>query len=136
MNSEDEAYDPWPGCTIDRTGCHNQLHYYRKYSIDSKFAEFFVMDDKALYTLHDLDNIIINYAEAHKGIREHCSRLEYDAKLWAFFALEIGDLFKFYQIEKYVQPFIVLIPLETVKSLENKSGFKSIPYNPDVDQFE
>ena len=44
--SEDEAYDPWPGCIMDRTGCHGQSYYTKKYNINEQLVSFFNLDNK------------------------------------------------------------------------------------------
>ena len=38
---EDEAYDPWPGCIMDRTGCHGQSYYTMKYEVNEQLISFF-----------------------------------------------------------------------------------------------
>ena len=103
MDSEDDAYDPWPGCTMDKTGCHFSSHYTVKYTMDEELSKFLKLDKDAEVTLSDLDNYIIDYAEAHCGIKN--TLINYDSALWYLFGLESQSL-KLYQIEINVRKLI------------------------------
>jgi len=109
MDSEDEAYDPWPGCTMDQTGCHSSTHYSVKYTMDEELYTFLKLDKDTEVSLRDLDNHIIHYAEANNGI-ERCL-INYDSALWNLFALDINESLKLYQIERNVRKLIRAVPV-------------------------
>jgi len=109
MDSEDEAYDPWPGCTMDETGCHSKSHYTVKYTMDEELSSFLKLDKDAEVTLGDLDHYIIEYAKAHCGI-ERCN-IKYDVALWDLFALDITKPFKLHHIEQNVRKLIHAVPV-------------------------
>ena len=110
MNSEDESYDPWPGCVMDRTGCHGYYHRTRKYTMLTAFATFFKQDIDAQVTLHDVDTIVLKYAEEKSLIGEYTCTISYDEGLWALFGLERQTVLKYYQIERLATPHLVVIP--------------------------
>ena len=101
---EDEAYDPWPGCKMDETGCHSSSHYKNKYIMNEKFNIFFNQKD-TLLSLSNLDDIVIDYANKHNGIVG--TRINYDELLWNLFGIDKNKTFKLYEIEKYVRLFII-----------------------------
>jgi hypothetical protein len=109
MDSEDEAYDPWPGCTMDKTGCHSNSHYTVKYTMDEELSTFLKLDKAVEVTLSDLDDYIIDYAEAHCGIEK--TSINYDFALWDLFVLDITKPFKLYQIEQNVRKLIHAVPV-------------------------
>lgn len=104
MDSEDDAYDPWPGCTMDRTGCHSSSHYKVKYTMDEELSAFLKLDKGAEVTLSNLDDYIMDYAEANNGIDK--TFIKYDSALWSLFALEPTQNLKLYQIERNVRKLI------------------------------
>lgn len=104
--SEDEAYDPWPGCIMDRTGCHGQSYYSRKYTLNEELVSFFNLDDNNL-TYNNFDNIVINYAFNNNGISDDKGIIYYDESLWRLFELDKDTPLKFHHISKYFEKFIV-----------------------------
>jgi hypothetical protein len=52
MTSEDEAYDPWPGCYMDSTGCHYAIYYSDTYILNEKFANFSFRKDTQFIHLY------------------------------------------------------------------------------------
>ena len=114
--SEDEAYDPWPDCIMDRTGCHSASHYERKYEVNERIAGFFGLD-RDTYTLHELENVVIDYAESRKLV-ERCV-IGYEEGLWKLFTLDAGQPLKFYQIAKHLVNFIMALPWSSPTSSNN-----------------
>ena len=106
MSSEDEAWDPWPGCAMTRTGCHWQTHRSKPYLVGNTFAHFFGLPTASVKTLSELDDIIIGYAEAHNGADERSGTIHYDEALWIFFQIEKEKPFRYYHIERYIHGFI------------------------------
>jgi hypothetical protein len=103
---EDEAYDPWPGCIMDRTGCHGQSYYTKKYSVKEQLISFFRQADKSMsYT--DFDNIIIDYAINHNGIIDDKAIICYDEALWNLLELDKDIPLKYYHICKHFEKFII-----------------------------
>jgi len=106
MTSDDEAYDPWPGCIMDRTGCHVQSYYTKKYKPTEQLISFFRPVDKNL-SYNDFDNIVIDYATNHNGILDDEGIICYDEGLWNLFGIDKNKPLKFYNICKYFDRFIV-----------------------------
>jgi len=102
---EDEAYDPWPGCIMNKTGCHSSSHYKNKYIMNEKFNIFFNQKTDTLLSLSNLDDIVIDYANKHNGIVD--TRINYDELLWNLFGIDKNKTFKLYEIEKYVTLCII-----------------------------
>ena len=105
MDSEDDAYDPWPDCIMDRTGCHCQSYYHVKYVVDEQFAKFFNIDISGQYTKTDLDRVIIDYIEQKHGESQK-TNLAYDEPMWNLFDLDKTKTLKFYQLERNFRKFI------------------------------
>ena len=106
MTSEDEAWDPWPGCMMTRTGCHWGSYKSKLYWITEAFADFFTIDKEDKYTLYRLDDIVIEYAEKRNGVSENSGVINYDEALWEFFSIEKDKPFKYYHIERRVKWFL------------------------------
>ena len=102
---EDDAYDPWPGCTMDKTGSHCSSHYYDKHRMNEKFNKFFGLKNDELLSFSNLDDIVIAYVEKNNGLRD--TIINYDELLWDLFLIDKNKTFKLYEIEKYVELFIV-----------------------------
>jgi len=107
-SSEDEAYEPWPNCIMDRTGCHGKSYYHRKYTVSDKLAIFFKIDKNAELSFSELDDIVIEYAEANNGITRQL--IHYDEDLWNLLGFQKDIVFKFYQIEKYMREYVKEAP--------------------------
>ena len=103
--SEDEAYDPWPG-VMDRTGCHGQSYYTKKYNVNEQLISFFNLENNITY--NNFDNIVIEYASNNNGISDDKGIIYYDETLWNLFELDNDKPLKFYHISKYFVKFIVL----------------------------
>jgi hypothetical protein len=106
MTSEDEAYDPWPGCMMTRTGCHWESHRSTLYRINESFAAFFTLSKDDTFTLYGLDDIVIEYAEKRNGVLENRGIINYDEALWDFFSIEKDKSFKYHHIEDRVKRFL------------------------------
>ena len=104
--SEDEAYDPWPGCIMDRTGCHGQSYYTKKYNVNEQLISFFNLDNNNL-TYNNFDNIVIDYAFNNNGISDDKGIIFYDEALWNLFELDKDKPLKFYHISKYFEKFFL-----------------------------
>jgi hypothetical protein len=105
---EDEAYDPWPGCIMDRTGCHGQSYYTKKYKPTEQLINFFRQANIVEgISYNDFDNIIIDYATNHNGIIDDKAIICYDEALWNLLELDKNMPFKFYHISKHFEKFIV-----------------------------
>jgi hypothetical protein len=104
--SEDEAYDPWPGCVMDRTGCHGQSYYNMKYIVNEQLVSFFNLENNAKITYNNFDNIVIDYAFNNNGISDDKGIIFYDEALWKLFELDKDTPLKFYHINKYFVKFI------------------------------
>ena len=104
--SEDEAYDPWPGCVMDRTGCHGQSYYTMKYKVSEQLVSFFNLESNNL-TYNNFDNIVIDYAFNNNGISDDKGIIYYDEALWKLFQLDKDKSLKFYHISKYFDRFVV-----------------------------
>ena len=107
MTSEDEAYDPWPGCIMDRTGCHGQSYYIIKYGISEQLVSFFNLNKDIKLTYSNFENIVIAYAENHNGIMDDKCIINYDEALWDLFELDNDTPLKYYNIYKYFEKFII-----------------------------
>lgn len=79
-DSEDEAYDPWPGCVMTETGCHYASTYYKKQRMPKHLTDFFGLESDKEYQIHVLEHKIIEYAKAHNGIER--LKFNYDETLW------------------------------------------------------
>ncbi len=108
MDSDEEAYDPWPGCIMDKTGCHYHSYHYLKYSINETFATFFNVDKDAKYTCHELDNIVIDYIEKHNGRTRY--NINFHEDLWNFLSIPHDKVFKLYHINDHILKFITKLP--------------------------
>ena len=108
--SEDEAYDPWPGCIMDRTGCHGQSYYTRKYTPNEQLLSFFNLEKGTKITYNNFDNIVINYAYNNNGISDDKGIIYYDEALWKLFQLDKDKSLKFYHISKYLEKFFLSMP--------------------------
>lgn len=105
---EDKAYDPWPGCVMDRTGCHGQSYYTIKYTPNEQLISFFNLTDKEI-SYNNFDNIVIDYAFNNNGISDDKGIIYYDEALWNLFELDKDTPFKFYHINKYFVKFVLFM---------------------------
>ena len=108
-NSEDDAYDPWPGATMTRTGCHCQTYYTTEYRLSAPLCRFFDLDIDIELTEEGIDNLIIGYAEKHNGVDEHKNTIHYDAALWELLGIPKEKPFKYYHIWRVLEKFITRI---------------------------
>jgi len=106
--SEDEAYDPWPDCIMDRTGCHGQSYYTMKHEVNEQLLSFFNLENNNL-TYNNFDNIVIDYAFNNNGISDDKGIIFYDEALWKLFQLDKDKPLKFYHISKYFEKFFLSI---------------------------
>ena len=100
-DSEDEAYDPWPSCIMDMTGCHCGSYYSMKYNLSATLTTFLKIDPKTQMNWHEMDNAILEYADKHAGFKD--TTFNYDADLWDLLGLNKNNIFKFYQIQRYIE---------------------------------
>jgi hypothetical protein len=95
---EDEAYDPWPGCTMDSTGCHGGSHYKKKHRMNEKFNNFFDLNKDELLSYNNLDDIVIAFIKKNNGLKD--TIINYDELLLELFGIDKNKTFKLYEIEK------------------------------------
>jgi len=113
-----EAYTMWPGCIMDKTGAHSRSHFHRKHQCSSPLAIFFGINKNV--TFHELDVIVIKYANAHSGISNE-TEINYDEPLWALFGLNKEEKIMLHQIETYVRPFLTVLPLDSEEYANTKN---------------
>jgi len=140
MDSEEEAFDPWPGAILSETGCHTEQYYEDVYKIAPAIISFFKLDQKKRYSMRDIEKLILDYAEANNGFvsemtiyRTKRKGIKYDRTLWKL--LEIPDHieFKMYHFYKILKKLCVYDPkpkvcgtyLEDLEDIETDK-FKSI----------
>jgi hypothetical protein len=120
MTSEDEAYDPWPGCYMDSTGCHYATYYSDTYILNEKFAKFFNLEKNSQFTKKDIDDVIIKYLDENKCIAKYGTNISYNEPLWNLFELECNKTLKLYQLERYFIKFIIKVQAEPVHIFSTK----------------
>ena len=107
-DSENEAYDPWPGAIFTETGCHTLCYYREEYKFTAALTSFFNLDPKGRYSKNQFEKLISEYAEKHNGFiietTKYCSThkkgLVYDEALWKVLELPENKEFRIYHFEK------------------------------------
>lgn len=106
-DSEEEAYDPWPGCVMTRTGCHYHSLYTREYSLSPALAMFLEISGNAIISYNDIEQSILDYIQ--QGAPKFPEPIPYDAKLWTLFDLEPEAIIKIYHIPKHIMKHITRV---------------------------
>ena len=84
--NESEAYEPWPGCVMSRTGNHFKETYLQKRRATTipakKLLGFLHLPLDGAYSLATLENAIIARARSIEGRMKSAREFEFDGTLW------------------------------------------------------
>jgi len=103
-DSEEEAYDVWPGCYLGTTGSHSSSHYSCKYRLSEQLRAFLNAPSSAQMSIGAIEEGIIDYARTHNGITNMV--FHYDIVIWTVLGLNATTELKLYHLEKYIRNHI------------------------------
>jgi len=118
MSDSDD--DPWPGAYCGRTRYVGREYYTDRYTMTEPFLSFFGIDPRPRYTMYDIEGVVLDYINAHKGymgsteITMHGwntgNTAAYDEDLWKLFGLSPDKTFYIRSLLLYIEPFRVGYP--------------------------
>jgi len=113
MSDSDD--DPWPGAYCGRTRYVTRNYYTDRYTLTEPFLSFFGIDPRPRYTMYDIESIVLDYINTHKGYTGrtihtiHANKMgdvvAYDEDLWKLFGLSPDKSFYIRSLLSYIEPF-------------------------------
>ena len=103
-DSEDDYYDPWPGCSWGQTGCHFSSHYSKCFTVSDKFSSLFKLPQNHQMSLGTMESTIIQYGEDNGCVQS--TTITFNKELWELLKPENSTKIKFYQLTRYVKQLV------------------------------
>lgn len=113
MSDSDD--DPWPDACCGRTRYVTRNYYTDRYTLTEPFLSFFGIDLRPRYTMYDIEGIVLDYINTHKGYTGrtihtiHANKMgdvvAYDEDLWKLFGLSPDKTFYIRSLLSYIEPF-------------------------------
>ena len=113
--SDSDSDDPWPNAFCGQTQYITREHYTDRYIMAEPFPSFFGIDPRPRYTIYDIEGVVLDYINTHKGYtgstirtihaRNMGDTVVYDEDLWKLFGLSPDKTFYIRSLFLYIAPF-------------------------------
>ena len=116
--SDSDSDDPWPDACCGRTRYVTREYYTNRYIMAEPFPSFFGIDPRPRYTMYDIEGVVLDYINTHKGYTERTistirtiharnmgNTVAYDEDLWKLFGLSPDKTFYIRSLFLYIEPF-------------------------------